>query len=232
MCFAKVQPSNVSCVDLSDPYIGPALDLRALQHEQFGKMKEVLREELWDHLRDHVSTEKTLDALCSRLAPTMRDALAANTTKDARRMMESVAAACTAPMLEFLTSNLSSDPPELGKKTPSSADLLTSVAEFRASFVQKAAASLQGFRKSYLENSGKGPECALTSQLLADGTRPVYDFIRNELGIGLRGLDNFCEFKNGFEEPLIGDDVSRIYESIRNGTMAGVLVKVLEKATD
>ena len=232
MCFAKVRPSNVSCVDLSDPYICTALDLRALQHEQFGKMKEVLREEVWNHLRDHVSTEKALDALCSRLTPTMRDALAANTTKDARRMMESVAAACTAPMLESLTSNLSSDPPEHGRKTPSSADLLTSVAEFRASFVQNAAASLQDFRKSYLVNSGKGPECVLTSQLLADGTRPVYDFIRNELGIGLRGLDNFYEFKDGFEEPLIGDDVSQIYESIRNGTMAEVLVKVLEKATD
>lgn len=202
-----------------------------MQYEQICKMQEVLRAEAWNHLHGYISTEKTLDELCSHLAPSLRDAFAANTTKDTERMMETVASACTAPIVEFLTSCLR-DPPTSGSNMPSAVDLLSSMAAFRASFIQKSAASLQDFRKIYLENSARSSTPVLTSRILADGTRPVYEFIRNELGIGLHGLDNLCEFKNGFEEPLIGDDVSRIYECIQNGRMARVLVKVFGEVID
>ena len=146
--------------------------------------------------------------------------------------MEAVAAACTGPLLEFLTSNPSHDLPKHENEPPSSADLLSSIAKFRSSFTEHSAASLQDFRKIYLENSGKGSTGVLTPQLLADGTRPVYEFVRSELGIGFRGLDSFSEFKNGHEEPLVGDDVSRIYECIGSGRMAEVLVKVFGNVID
>jgi phenylalanine ammonia-lyase len=222
------QPVGESYFDLS----GIALDLRALQHEQFGKMQEVLRAEAWKYLHYYVSTEQALDALCAHLAPIIRDAFAANTTKDARPLMESVAAACTAPLLEFLASSLSHDPPKLGNEPPSSVGLLSSMAEFRASFVEQSAASLQDLRKKYLEYSGEGSTGVFTPELLADGTRPVYEFVRSELGIGLRGLDSFSEFRNGHKEPLVGDDVSQIHDCIRSGRMAEVLMKVFGKAID
>jgi phenylalanine ammonia-lyase len=54
--------------------------------------------------------------------------------------------------------------------------------------------------------------------------RPVYEFVRVTLGIRMYGIDNLNSFQDGFTEITIGQNVSLIYEAIRDGQLRDVIV--------
>lgn len=74
-------------------------------------------------------------------------------------------------------------------------------------------------------------------------TRPIYEFIRRGLGVEMHGLDNFAEFGIGKSHdatasagvggsdfgrtPTIGQNVSVILASLRNGDLYKVMHEVL-----
>jgi phenylalanine ammonia-lyase len=87
---------------------------------------------------------------------------------------------------------------------------LAALGSFQANAARRGSALLQDVRRAYL-NGERGP--APASRYL-QGTRPVYDFVRNTLGIRMHGKENFDEFELGLgvEDVTIGESVSMIYE--------------------
>ncbi len=81
---------------------------------------------------------------------------------------------------------------------------------FNNNVAKRATASLTALRDAYLTGV-RGPAPA---RLYLTRTRPVYEFVRITLGIGMHGLENHQLFPNGMdlEDATIGEKVSLIYE--------------------
>ncbi|KZV73963.1 hypothetical protein PENSPDRAFT_648362 [Peniophora sp. CONT] len=74
----------------------------------------------------------------------------------------------------------------------------------------------------YLEGKrGRAPGAHLLKR-----TRPVYEFVRNKLGVQMHGAENAGLFPNGLgmDVPSIGENVSKIYEAVRDGEVQSVVV--------
>lgn len=193
-------------------------------------MRAILKEELSRHFAPYLSNSKLLDLLCDRLEPITRTAFDGSTTRDAHEQMDQVAAACSTPLIDFLDAQDCPSPNlVLHKDEPNTPlNVLGAITSFRRSYAARCSDGLRGLRVEYLEDqSQSGPEMN-ASPFLAQGTLPMYDFIRSGLGVKMRGVDNLHQFRNDFNEPLVGDDVSVVYQSIRNGKMANVLAQLLK----
>ncbi|KAJ7251515.1 phenylalanine ammonia-lyase [Mycena haematopus] len=66
----------------------------------------------------------------------------------------------------------------------------------------------------------------LRGDLYLGRTKPVYEFIRLTLGIKMHGVENYNSFANelGVDDVTIGQNISIIYEAIRDGHMQNILV--------
>ncbi|KAF9519361.1 hypothetical protein BS47DRAFT_1482068 [Hydnum rufescens UP504] len=198
-----------------------ALDLRTLQREFDRGIQTILSDELAVHFDAHLSTTSQT-ALYPTLLTTVRNALDSSTTEDAVPRLVSAAAACTTPLVNwFLLHPSASSGVFCGQPT---ADVLTSIGAFRASFAKRAANLLHTLRTEYLDGT-RGP--APASPFL-DGTRPMYEFVRCTLGIKMHGYENLTLFEDGFGDLVVGDNVSIIYESIRDGKMQGVVIDLFQ----
>ncbi|KAH9174925.1 phenylalanine ammonia-lyase [Lactarius sanguifluus] len=98
---------------------------------------------------------------------------------------------------------------------------LSGLSGFNDSVSERATTSLMTLRGAYLAGS-RGPAPArdhLTK------TQPVYEFVRENLGIGMHGLTNHESFPDGLdiEEATIGENVSLIYEAIRDGQLQWIV---------
>lgn len=75
----------------------------------------------------------------------------------------------------------------------------------------------------YLKGTKNGAHCL-------GRTRPLYEFVRNDLGVRIHGLANLRGFKgeglSGVGERSIGESVSIIYEAIRDRRVQHTLVDV------
>lgn len=189
-------------------------------------MSKILKKDVSEHFTRYLPDTKQQDSLCAVLEPIIRIAFDTSTTRDAQEQMEQVAAACSTPLIEFLVSHACSSPtPTLGDGESSTSPLtvLVAISSFRKSFAARCSAAINTQRTMWLEGQSRS-----VSSLLARGTRPMYEFIRTDLGLGMRGSDNLHQFEDGFQEPLVGEDVSVVYESIRDGRMANILGNVLK----
>lgn len=188
-----------------------ALDLRALQKHYNAALSRLLTEELTTHLSAHVPTA-AMSSLHSRIMTAILAALESTTTMDAVPRLRTVASATTTPILDFVASS----------STSTTGDLVGAIAAFRGSFAQRGAQLLQDLRSSFLQGTAAPPSGATAYNPLAPAahflgrTRPVYEYIRVDLGVRTHGKENFNKFDNGLGntegQPGIGRNVSIIYE--------------------
>ncbi|KAF9519338.1 hypothetical protein BS47DRAFT_1388173 [Hydnum rufescens UP504] len=115
------------------------------------------------------------------------------TTEDAVPHLISAAAACMMPLVNsFLLHSSTSSGESISLPI---ADVVASIGAFRASFLKP-------------------------SPFLGQ-TRLMYEFVCCTLGIKMHGYENLTLFEDGFRDVTVGDNVSIIYETRRNGKMPG-----------
>lgn len=198
-----------------------ALDLRALQHEFSVSISRLLTEDISAHLTPYFSKPCHELALHAHLMSAIQDSLDATSCKDAKLRMEAVAAATTAPLMAFLSEDTG-----VIRDGVTAVELMIASQAFRASFATGGAELLQGLRCEYLTGE-RGPAPAAP---FLGRTRPVYVFIRETLGIPMHGLQNYHLFEDGFGDILIGGNVTKIFEAIRDGEMQNVIARVFHDA--
>lgn len=188
-----------------------ALDLRALQKHYNAALSDLLTEELTIYLAGIIPTT-VIPSLHSQVMTAILASLEATTTMDAIPRLRTVASTTTTPILDFVSSC----------SVSINGDLVGAIAAFRSSFAKRAAQLLQDLRSSFLHGTSKsladtpGYNSLAPAALFLGRTRPVYEYIRIDLGIRTHGLENFNEFDNGLGntegQPGIGRNVSVIYE--------------------
>ncbi|KAM6502211.1 phenylalanine ammonium lyase [Amanita muscaria] len=195
-----------------------ALDLRALQREFLPGLDIIIREELRSSFGSFLSSEQ-MEKLQQNLTSAFEDHLDKTTTMDNTDRMTTMAATSSSVLLQFFTDSGASVP-------PSSCDLLSSVASFQSSMATRSSVLMDDLRKEYIFGD-RGPTPA--SQYIGK-TRPVYQFIRTTIGVRMHGSENYNKFYNGLgvEDVTIGQNISRIYESIRDGKMQSIIVSLFD----
>ncbi|KAH9036146.1 phenylalanine ammonia-lyase [Lactarius pseudohatsudake] len=186
-----------------------ALDIRAMQAEFKKELHEIVHEELVVNFGSHVSPSE-VEPLFKQVFGTMLTTLDTTTTMDAKERMAKVASSSDSILVKHFT-------------RPQSCGVagLSGLSGFNDSVSERATTSLMTLRGAYLAGS-RGPAPArdhLTK------TRPVYEFVRENLGIGMHGLTNHESFPDGLdiEEATIGENVSLIYEAIRDGQLQWIV---------
>ena len=187
-----------------------ALDLRALQHEFALEADDILRAQLAHSFGRHLP-EADLAALAGVLSRSIRRSLETTSTMDAAHRMRTVAAATTAPLVDFCAQR--GGAVELN---------LDEIVVFRARLAEGMEGTLVRLREEYLRGA-KGP--APAAKYLGK-VRGVYEFVRTTLGVRMHGVENLHDFEYGpgVEELSIGQDISLIHEAIRDGKMQDVVV--------
>ncbi|KAF8608246.1 phenylalanine ammonia-lyase [Ceratobasidium sp. AG-I] len=175
-----------------------AVDLRAQQRELASGVAEIVAEELG---RNFASTA----SLQAPVFKAIMDSFEATATMDAVPRMKTAAAAAAAPLLDLV---------------PTAE--LAGIQVFRGEVARRAAELYETLRSEYLTGK-RGP--APAAELLGN-TRPVYEFVRVELGVKMHGLDNLNRFEEGWTDLSIGQNVSLIYEAIRDGKMQEVVASL------
>jgi len=179
-----------------------AVDLRAAHADFEVEMEKIVAALLSEHFGAALKQEETARSLVN----TMKATLEGNSTQDAADRMVSTAQSTALALYTAV--------PEHAAKVPAflsalSVQLVTAYNNSRLDY-------LEG-RKDALPYLGK--------------TKALYAFVRKELGVPMHGMANLNRFKEVEEDPLaafgergIGENVSVIYESIRDGRLQRALV--------
>jgi phenylalanine ammonia-lyase len=188
-----------------------ALDLRALQKHYNAALSRLLSEELTTHLATHVPCT-VMSSLHSQAMAAILGSLDATTTMDAVQRLKTATSATTTPILDVISLF----------SVSTNEDFVDALGAFRLSFAKRGAQILQDLRRSFLEGTPPPPSGAIAYNPLAPAapflgrTRPVYEYIRVNLGVRTHGLENINQFDNGLgnteNEPGIGRNISVIYE--------------------
>lgn len=175
-----------------------ALDIRAMQAEFKKELREIVHEELLVNFGCHISPSE-VEPLFKQVFCAMLATLDTTTTMDAKERMAKVASSSDSILVKHFT-----QPQSCGVVA------LSGLSSFGDTVSKRAAGSLMTLRRAYLDGS-RGPTPA-SDYLLK--TRPVYEFVRTNLGIRMHGLENHESFPNGLdvEEATIGENVSLIHE--------------------
>ena len=178
-----------------------------MQKQYHASLQGLLAEELTTYLGRHFDNGIIPSALQSQLVSVvLGDLSAASTT--AERQLELVASSMTLPILDFFDSS---------SNTLQEHPIIHSVSALRSSFGRRGAEMLQAVRRAFIITGkshfpfafGYGPSAPATPFI--DRTRPVYEFIRQGLGIQMHGSDNFGKFSGPLgSEPSIGYNVSLV----------------------
>ncbi|KAF8312121.1 phenylalanine ammonium lyase, partial [Clavulina sp. PMI_390] len=139
------------------------------------------------------------------------------------------------------------------RSSNASLSALAAIPAFRNALATKSSALVAELRKQYLTPSGSttlgehssSPAPTPAAALLSPKTREIYSFVRESLGVRMHGWENLCGFDTGAldsegaqmsgelgfagAEGSIGMNVSRIYESIRDGKMQDVVLGMFTK---
>ncbi|TFY63807.1 hypothetical protein EVG20_g6166 [Dentipellis fragilis] len=185
-----------------------ALDLRALQSEFRVGLSQIVEERLQQHFGSHLAASDFSPVL-RNIISAMQHSLDRTTSMDAIPRMAKVAGASTTVLVDYFT------------REAAKAASLSVLPAFRDAIAADAAKLLTSLREQYLSGA-KGP--APASPYL-NKTRPVYEFVRVTLGIRMHGSENQGVFPQGLgvEDLTIGQNISLIHESIRDGKMQGVV---------
>jgi phenylalanine ammonia-lyase len=193
-----------------------ALDLRAMQSEFLTGLYKCVSEEMDTTFSSHLQDEDRAP-LTRKVFEAMRRAHDETSTMDAQERMRTIAAASTTVLLDFITGPAFENPQAI-------APALSSIPAFRSRVAAHATVLLDSLRREYL-SGGRGPTPA--SKYL-NRTKPVYEFVRLELGIRMHGSENYSRFANGLgvDDVTIGQNVSLIHEAIRDGKMQSVVANL------
>ena len=175
-----------------------ALDIRAMQAEFKKELREIVHEELLIGFGCHISPSE-VEPLLKQVFGAMLATLDATSTMDAKERMDKVASSSDSIIVKHFTQ------PQNGGVAA-----LSGLTDFGDSVSKRASTLLMTLRGAYLDGS-RGPAPARDHLIK---TRPVYEFVRENLGIGMHGLQNHESFPNGLdvEEATIGENVSLIHE--------------------
>ncbi|KAF7306124.1 Phenylalanine ammonia-lyase [Mycena chlorophos] len=184
-----------------------ALDLRALQVEFIAALQKLVVEELRAALGSIAPAD---DA--QAVFDAMQTALDRTTHMDAEDQMNEVASASSTPLLKLVAQ---------GKFTA------TAVTSFQTTIARRGTDLLQTLRGDFLYGR-RGPAPA---HLLLGKTRPVYEFVRIQLGVKMHGLENYTAFEN-VADGTLGENITKIYEAIRDGEMARVVAGLFASVED
>lgn len=188
-----------------------ALDLRAMHNDLQSSLSAIVRELLPKHFP---SAAKRADALLPILERTIFRALNSSSSADCKARMVSVAASTTTPLVDFLSADAALAPE------------LTNITAFRTDLATRAADALTTLRTQYLE----GARGAAPASKYLGKTRPVYEFVRVTLNVPMHGRENLHNFEMGpgVEDGIIGNNISTIYEAIRDGKMQNVVMQLVK----
>jgi phenylalanine ammonia-lyase len=154
----------------------------------------------------------------AKLFQTIEATLDETTTMDCADRMQKVAEACTVPLVNYFLA------------VPPLTASITSIPTFRASLACRMTAFYTQLTKSFLDGA-RGP--APASKYLQK-TGAVYEFVRTELKIKMHGKENLERFDHvgidglvgmpGGDDDTIGENITRIYEAIRDGKLQAAVV--------
>jgi phenylalanine ammonia-lyase len=178
-----------------------ALDLRAMQAEFEREFLKIVRTELLANFGSYVSSAEE-GPLLKQILSVMLTTLDSTTTMDATDRMIKVAASSDSVVVKHF----------MQAKGPG-VIALSGLPCFNNNIAKRATASLTDLRDTYLT----GDHGAAPARVHLTKTRPVYEFVRITLGIGMHGLENHKNFPDGMdlEDATIGEKVSLIHE-VRN----------------
>lgn len=187
-----------------------ALDLRALQAEFSMGLTKILNDELIAHFGAPI--------IYAKLFGTIEAALDATTIMDCTDRMKNAAEACTAPLVNHLLA------------TPPLSSSIPNIPAFRSSLACRMIAFYTQLTKAFLD----GARGAAPASKYLKRTRTVYEFVRIKLKIKMHGKENFERFNHvgidelvgmpGGDDETIGQNITRIYEAIRDGKLQAVVV--------
>jgi len=130
-------------------------------------------------------------------------------TMDSIDRMQTIADSTTSVFIDFFASS--------GFAEHSLAPLVDSavalISKFRSQVASRAVDLLDQLRKSFLSGErGQAPASPCLNK-----TKPVYEFVRLNLGVRMHGSENYARFVNGLgvDDASIGQNISRIYEVCR-----------------
>jgi len=129
---------------------------------------------------------------------------------DSADQMRAVAASSASVIMDFFCDTDASNDSAL---CPS----LTLISEFRSRVSAKAITLHEALRKAFLSGAmGHAPASPYLGR-----TKRLYEFVREGLGIRMHGSENHGLFPNGIgmDEASIGQNISKIYEALRDGNM-------------
>jgi len=184
---------------------------------------ETFKETVVQHMSQRFGAFQMQEQGRSRIAAELSDVILGrldkNTAMDIKERITRATEACTTILLQRITSLPSFKPEQ-------SIVLLDAVASFRENLTNDGLKLYEGLREAFL--SGKrGPTPA--SHLLGN-TRPLYEFVRKDLGIPMHGLANLHKWEGegvgGVEGRTTGEDASAIYKAIRQGRIGIVMYKM------
>ncbi|KAJ2922335.1 hypothetical protein H1R20_g14774, partial [Candolleomyces eurysporus] len=192
-----------------------ALDLRAMQEELLNGLEEIVEAELGSSFSSFCAESFSLNEFSRKLMREMHQTLDKTTTMDNVDRMQAVASSTSTILLkEFTTSTAITN----------AGDALAAIPEFQSRVANKAIELQERLRKEFLSGD-RGPAPAAP---LLGKTKVLYTFIRQNLGVRMHGTENFGHFTNGLgrDEVSIGQNISVIYEAIRDGKMEPVVLSL------
>jgi phenylalanine ammonia-lyase len=172
-----------------------ALDIRAMQAEFEDELHKIVQTELLANFGSYIPPAEA-GPLFKQIFFVMLTTLDTTTTMDTADRMVKVAASSDSVIVKHFTG-----PGVIA---------LSGLTRFNEDVAKRATASLTALREVYLTGA-RGPAPA---SVLLTRTRPVYEFVRTTLSIGMHGLENHQSFPDGLdlEDATIGENVSLIHE--------------------
>lgn len=200
------------------------LDIRALQSAFTGAFKLVISRALDKHFEPFKVATTTAAQISATLAKVMQARFDRNTGMDLHDRVVDAVRGSTMTLFELfatqpVTSSLS--------KGEHEASYINAMKHFTIDLEQETERLYFQLRDDFLTGKrGKAPAAHLLGN-----TRPVYEFIRQTLDIPMHGLVNLRMFEGpeGMGKRTTGQEVSKIYNSIRTGRMQEVIAGMFAK---
>ncbi|KAJ6499977.1 L-Aspartase-like protein, partial [Mycena vitilis] len=188
-----------------------ALDLRALYEEFTTGLFEIVRQELDTAFGAPLAEAKFEHALFNGMKATLERTM----QMDAVDQLREFASSSSTVLLHFFANPAHAS---------SQGSALVAIPTFQANVALRGATLLNRLRGEFLS----GQRGVAPASMYLGKTRVVYEYIRKHLGIRMHGAENFNSFANGLgvDDPTLGQNISTIYEAIRDGGMQNVLVRL------
>lgn len=189
----------------------------------FTEALEAATPEILDkHFSHFTMSHHTNNSIASTMNAAMKARFDRSTTVDLKeRIHDAVQGAVSALFVLFTSEDVRMIGEE--KQTP----FIEAMKAFSLDLAAEAEAVYMRVREDFLTGKkGRTP-----ASYLLGNTRPVYEFVRLDLGIGMHGLANLRKFEGpeGLGGGTTGQDVSKIYAAIRRGQMHDVVAGMFAK---